>query len=194
MISMTNKKLAIASIVMFAVVLGMGMIAPAMAKPDQAADPKIVVRLTGTDIGEERTVPDIDGDGVDDSALCFDVNLEDIKTGKIVGIATDCLSEITPVGDGLALVGTTTFNFNDGNQLTSRGITTVQPVTDGSPSMTHITGSIPDADDNNILSGTGKFQDASGPVRLSGAVNMEPQGDGSLQITFDCLFVIDLEK
>ena len=189
---MISKTLTIATIAMVAVVIGMGMIAPAMAKADQAADPKIVVRLVGTDIGETRDVPDIDGNPA--TGLCFDLNLEDVKTGKIVGTATDCLSNITGVGDGLALVGTTTFNFNDGNQLVSRGTTTVQPVTDGSPSMTHITGSIPNSDDNNILSGTGKFQDTSGPVRLSGAVNMVPQLDGSRQITFDCLFVIDAAK
>lgn len=191
---MINKTLTVAATAMFAIVLGMGMVAIAMAEPDQAADPNIVVRLVGTAIGEDRMVPDIDGDEVDDPALCFDINLEDVKTGKIIGTATDCLSDITSVGDGLSLVGTTTFNFNEGNQLTSRGITTVQPVTDGSPNMTHITGSIPDVNGNSILSGTGKFYDASGPVRLSGAVNMVPQDDGSLQITFDCLFVIDLEK
>lgn len=179
---------------MFALVLGIGMISTAMANPEHIANPNIAVRLVGTDIGEDRIVPDIDGDGIDDSALCFDVNLQDIKTGNIIGTATDCLSDITSVGDGLALVGTTTFNFNDGNQLTSRGITTVQPVTNGSASVTHITGSIPDIDENSILSGTGKFYNTSGTVRLSGAVNMAPQADDTLQITFDCLFVIDLEK
>ena len=192
--AMTNKTLTVAATAMFAIVLGMGMVATTMAEPDQAADPNIVVRLVGTAIGEDRMVSDIDGDEIDDPALCFDINLEDVQTGKIIGTATDCLSDITSVGDGLSLVGTTTFNFNDGNQLTSRGITTVQPVTDGSPNMTHITGSIPDVNDNSILSGTGKFYDASGPVRLSGAVNMVSQDDGSLQITFDCLFVIDLDK
>lgn len=191
---MTNKTLIVATIAMFAIILGIGMVAPTMAEPGKAADPNIVVRLVGTAIGEDRTVPDIDGDGIGDPALCFDINLEDVKTGKIIGTATDCLSNITSVGDGLSLVGTTTFDFNNGNQLVSRGITTVQPITDGSPNMTHITGSIPDVNENNILSGTGKYHNASGPVRLSGAVNMAPQDDGSLQITFDCLFVINLEN
>ena len=77
---MTNKTLTITTIVMFALVLGIGMVAPTMAEPN--ADPNIVVRLVGTDIGEDRTVPDIDGDGIDDPALCFDVNLEDIKLDK----------------------------------------------------------------------------------------------------------------
>jgi len=187
-----TKILTSSVIAVFVISLGIIVMTPAMASP--SADPNIVVRLVGTAIGEDRTVPDIDGDGIDDQALCFDINLENIKTGKIIGVATDCLSEITPVGDGLSLIGTTTFNFNDGNQLVSRGITTVQPITDGSPNMTHITGSIPDVNENNILSGTGKYHDASGPVRLSGAVNMEPQDDGTLQITFDCLFVISLDK
>jgi len=191
---MTNKILTVATIAIFVIVLGIGMVAPTMAEPDKAAEPNIVIRLVGTAIGEDRMVPDIDGDGIDDSALCFDINLKDVKTGKMIGTATDCLSNITSVGYGLSLVGTTTFDFNDGNQLVSRGITTVQPVTDGSPNMTHITGSIPDVNENNILSGTGKYHDASGPVRLSGAVNMVTQDDNSLQITFDCLFVINLDR
>jgi len=185
-----TKILTSSAIVIFVISLGIIM-TPAMANP--SADPNIVVRLVGTAIGEDRIVPDIDGDGIDDQALCFDINLEDIKTGKIIGTATDCLSNVVEVGDGLSLVGTTTFDFNDGNQLVSRGITTVQPVTAGSQSVTHITGSISDVNENNILSGTGKYNDVSGQVRLSGAVNMEPQDDGTLQIAFDCLFVISLD-
>lgn len=187
-----NKHITIALVALVAVTLSVTSITQtSMAKPDNAADPNIMVRLVGTDVGDVRTVPIVDGTGTD-TGLCFDLDMEDVKTGKIIGTATDCLSDITPVGDGLALVGTTTFNFNDGNQLTARGLTTVQPTTHGSPDVTHITGAIPTADENSILSGTGKFLDATGQVRLSGAVNLSNVGND--EITFDCMFVIDLEK
>lgn len=83
-------------------------------------------------------------------------------------------------------------DVTDGNQLTSRGQTTVQPTTIGSPDVTHITGAIPATDENSILSGTRKFQDATGQVRLSGSVNLDNLGSG--EITFDCLFVINLDR
>ena len=69
-----------------------------------------VLRLLGTGEAYEGFVPDIDGDGNDDAALCFDVDLLD-ASGRKIGTATDCLSNITPVGGGLALVGTTIFHF-----------------------------------------------------------------------------------
>ena len=56
-------------------------------------------------------VPDIDGDGNDDAAFCFDVDLIDLKNNKVIGTATDCLSNITPVGDGVSAVGTTYFHL-----------------------------------------------------------------------------------
>ena len=76
----------------------------------------IIVQLIGTDTGIERTVPDIDGDGIDDTGLCFDVSLVDTRTERVIGTATDCLSDITEVGTegGLAVIGTTFFNFPGG--------------------------------------------------------------------------------
>ena len=147
-----------------------------------------VVRLIGTAVGEMRSVPDIDGDGIEDMGNCFDLTLVDAYTGKILGTATDCLSEITTVGDGLALVGTAFFNFENGTVVT-RGLTTVQPTTHGSSSMTHITGAIPTSTSNDILEGTGEFEGLQGGVRLSGAVNLSNiQSDN--EITFNCVFVI----
>ena len=149
-----------------------------------------VLRLAGTATGEECTVPEIEDSGTTD-ALCFTVGLVDMTqgiSGNVVGTATDALSDIVAVGDGLALVGTTTFNLPEG-QIVSRGLTTVQPTTHGSASATHITGAIPSPGDNSILSGTKKYKNATGTVRLSGAVNMTDFPT----ITFDCLFVIDLD-
>lgn len=170
--------------------LGSG-IAAAAAAAKPAKGHNIIVALKGTGTAQARTVPDIDGDSVDDPATCFDIDLVDLKTDNVIGSASDCLSDITPVGDGLALVGTTYFNFNEGT-LISRGLTTVQPTTHGSPDVTHITGAIPSPGDNNIVGGTGPFVGATGTVRLSGAVNMSKlNSDG--EITFDCVFVIDLD-
>jgi hypothetical protein len=152
----------------------------------------VIVALKGTAVGEMRPVA-FGAQGDDAQALCFDLDLIDLKTGRQIGTATDCLSNIQPVGDGIALVGRTIFNF-PGGTLVTRGLTSVQPKTHGSPTVTHITGAIPAPGENSILSGMGRFKNAAGSVRLSGAVKMEPLADGRLQMTFDCIFVIDLEQ
>ena len=69
--------------------------------------------------------------------------------------------------------------------------TTVQPVTHGSPGITHITGAIPGPDSQDILHGTKRFAGATGRVRLSGAVDLSLSAEDV--VTFDCLFVIDLD-
>lgn len=153
--------------------------------------PYRVLRLEGTGIAVETTVADIDGDGVDDDATCFSVPMIDVATGVNVGTATDCLSDIQTVGQGLSLVATTTFKFADGS-LVARGQTTVQPVLAGSDGVTHITGAIPSSSTESIIAGTGAYENASGGVRLSGAVNMSRlESDG--EIDFDCLFVLPVE-
>jgi hypothetical protein len=145
------------------------------------------LRLKGVGHGYDGTVPDIDGDGVDDPATCFDVGLYD-SAGKMIGTATDCLSDITPVGDGLALVGTTIFNLPNGTFVT-RGSTTVQPLTtSGASPATHITGAIAEDGTNGVLYGTGAFEGFKAQVRLSGAVNMSEVDSGI--IVFDCLFMV----
>ncbi len=160
----------------------------------QSAEAKnsIVVALRGTDTGELRPSP---VPGETKELLCFDIDLIDIKTGKIIGTASDCL-EVLGMDEcgGLRVIGTTVFNFQGGT-LISRGLTSVQPVTHGSVDRTHITGSIPSEGDNSILHGTKRFKNAAGPVRLSGAVSMQPDlpSTGELTISFDCLFVIELE-
>ena len=148
----------------------------------------VVIRLLGDAEGYEGTVSDIDGDGVDDPAVCFDVDILD-ASGKKIGTATDCLSEITPVDGGLALVGTTIFRLQNGT-FTSRGYTTVQPVTTNAPTpATHTTGAIPMDGANGIIAGTGAFKNFQAQVRLSGAVNLSRlESDG--RIAFDCLFAV----
>ena len=145
------------------------------------------LRLKGVGHAYDGMVPDIDGDGVDDPALCFDVDLYD-SAGLKIGTATDCLSNITEAGGGLALVGTTIFNLPNGTFVT-RGNTTVQPLTTSVASpATHITGAIPEDGSNGVLHGTGAFEGFEAQVRLSGAVNMSNLGDGI--IVFDCLFTV----
>ena len=101
-----------------------------------------VLRLVGTAVARQGKVMDIDGDGQEDDALCFEVDLLDAG-GKKIGTAIDCLSAITPVGDGMALVGTTIFNLPNGTFI-ARGYTTVQPLTTTVPSpATHTTGAVP---------------------------------------------------
>ena len=147
-----------------------------------------VVRLVGDAEGYDGTVSDIDGDQVDDPAVCFDVDVLD-ASGRKIGTATDCLSFIENVGGGMALVGTTTFRFANGT-FVSRGYTTVQPVTTDEPTpVTHTTGAVPMAGENGILSGTGAYRNFEAEVRLSGAVNLSRLGSEG-RIAFDCLFAI----
>lgn len=87
----------------------------------------LVLNLVGAVSMYESTVPDIDGDEVDDDAICFDVNLVDMKNNHVIGTATDCLSNITPTGTGLSLVGTSFFHMPQGT-IIPRGKTTVQPI------------------------------------------------------------------
>ncbi len=148
----------------------------------------MVLRLFGSAVARPGTVPDIDGDGVDDDALCFDIDILDAAGNKI-GTATDCLSNIVGVGDGMALVGTTYFHLRNGT-FVSRGSTTVQPVTTTDPTpATHATGAIPMPGSNGIIAGDGAFAGLDAEVRLSGAVNLS-RLDSEGRIAFDCLFAV----
>jgi hypothetical protein len=167
----------------------------ALAIEDNAGK-HLVLNLIGTGYMYESTVPDIDGDGIDDPAICFDVNVFDTNNDKILGAGTDCLSNIQPVGTGLALVGTSIFNLSGGTLMT-RGNTTVQPVlqqtiTSAGQRITHITGAA--GTGNAILAGSGRFKHATGSARLSGMVDMSSfGGDVGDPITFDCLLVINMD-
>ena len=173
-------------------ILAIAILSTIFATSSALAGETHVVALRGTDTGELRPSP---VPGEDKELLCFDVDLIDLKTGDVIGTAADCL-EVLGMDEcgGIQVVGTTVFNFPQGT-LISRGNTSVQPKTHGSAGITHITGSIPQAGDNDVLYGTKRFKGATGPVRLSGAVNMQPDvpATGDLTITFDCIFVIELE-
>lgn len=152
-----------------------------------------VVQLLGT--AQSRPLSDdeiaiLDADQtMIDEALCYDLDLVDPETGNVIGRATDCLLSIAGVGDGLFIEAATFFHLPEGT-LVAGGQTTVKPKTGGSPTVTHITGSIPSPGENSILYGSGRFHDAEGSVRLSGAVNL---ANATAEITFDCLFVVNLD-
>ena len=97
--------------------------------------------------------------------------------------------------DGDFIQFITFFHFDEGT-VVSLSLTTAQPISDPLPSSgpTHITGE--SSSGNNVLAemGTGKYQGVKGSTRLSGSVDMrEFTGPGS-QVTFDCIFVINLDK
>ena len=131
-----------------------------------------------------------------DANWCFDAEMQDAVTGRRVGDGVDCLKVVGGDGIGIEVIGTTFFNFdNQRGNIVSQGMTTVQPVLHGSEGFTHITGAIPQDGDNNVISGTRTFRNATGPVRLSGAVNMsEFNGNFGDTIFFSCLFILDLKK
>lgn len=163
--------------------------------PAQPADRQIVVILEGTSTGVETMVPDVNGDGMPDPGICWDLNMVDARTNTVVGKATDCLSFFDLDGTGVKPVGTTFFRFPQGT-LVSRGKNTAQPVlwdpannADVDPDVTMVTGAFPAPGMNNILSGTRAFARARGRVRFSGAVRIHSDG---LTVTFSCIFIINL--
>ena len=156
------------------------------AMPANGAQP-MILNLRGTGTVEMRTIV---LDGVPTPNKCFTVDVIDVSTQRVVGKGTDCLA--AQPGDeypeGLEVVGTTTFDFDGGHTFTSRGLTSVQPKTHGSPAITHVTGAIPPEGENSIVDATGRFQGMQARVRLSGAVNMSRMEQG--QVYFDCIFVV----
>ncbi len=161
----------------------------------QPADQRFVVIVEGTAAGAPAMVPDINGDGSPDPAMCWDVNLVDAKTNRVMGTARDCLSFANLDGTGDKPFTTTYFHFPQGT-LVAHGKTTGQPVLwdpsknpDVDPNVTLVTGTFPAPGVNNIVSGTGRFAGARGRVRLSGAARPHPDG---VTVTFNCIFIIDL--
>jgi hypothetical protein len=157
------------------------------ASAEESEGPKnFVVNLQGTAEAVLRTFDAVD-------YLCFDVDLVNPATGRIIGPATDCLElgSIVPIGDdgGFGINNLTFFGL-PGGTVASLSRTTIQPVEDASHGPTHITGEVSSGD--NILThlSTGRFEYATGNTRLSGQVDMSLFGDGI--ITFDCIFVVDI--
>ena len=122
---------------------------------------------------------------------------------EIIGTGIDCLYS-TPAVDGttdtnFGVAAIAMYKFSDGT-LVSSGKTSVGVVSatfgDGpvnfkdnsSPIVNLLTGSIPDADSNSILVGTGKYKGTTGTIRLSGGMYM-----GDDQVYFNCVWETDLK-
>jgi hypothetical protein len=185
------------STILLAVSMAMGLSTPVLAG-DNGGGKHFILNVIGTGYQYTGLVPDLDNDGVEDEALCFDVALVDGKNRRILGTATDCLAEISDqtASGNIMLTGTTFFHLRNGTLIT-RGKTTVAPVeqktiTPYGQAITHITGAA--GTGNAIIGGTGRFADRTGTARLSGMVDLSGFGAAHGDpIAFDCLFMIDLD-
>jgi hypothetical protein len=160
----------------------------------------IGVRLVGTATAYDSSEL-FDAFGIDaPPSFCWNFDLEDISTGNVIGEVTDCAAIVGVVGGtlgvddiedlGFQIIGTTLFHL-PGGTIGTQVLTTVQPVTHGSPDITHITGAIPQTEENNVIYGDGRFATAEGTARLSGSGDLS----GFLAtgaVYFDCIFVLNL--
>ena len=147
----------------------------------------VVLQFRGTDDSPtQQQVPDPTGPGTI-AADCFTIDLVDVNKDKVVGQATDCISVVGVANGGLQVVETATFDFGGGHTFTAQGLVSVQATTHGSPGVTHITGSISPAGQNDIIAGTGRYEGLQATVRLSGAADLSAF---PAAVTFDCLFVV----
>lgn len=160
---------------------------------DRTRQQQQVLHVTGGGAAYPCTVP-VTNFGTT-SAGCVDANITDLKTGEFVGIFTDALNDqqFTPDG-GFVITSTSTFRLPLGDVVT-RARVTVLPVSAAAfalnaalPNVTHITGSVPTAGVNNVLSGTKLYKFATGQYRVSGAVDLSIPGSEM----FNCIFVLDL--
>jgi hypothetical protein len=180
------------------------------------ASADVAVKFFGTATAGElspeiaRAVAD---SGVDvEGFACFELPLFDLQTGHRRGVGLDCLNVFDTAGDanGAGLqIEAKTFFFLPQGLIVNHGCTSVRPVFSGvgDAGTTHITGSIPSGefggapgelqpaicqDTGGIVLATGGFERFTGEVRLSGAVDLS--NAGADEITFSCLFLLDLER
>lgn len=160
----------------------------------------LVLKLAGIAFMYPMEVPGMEEGDDPMPAMCFDLDVIDLKNNRNIGTGTDCLSNVAMDENGnVALIGTTFF-YLPGGKLITRGAVTVQPVpedfnlvsADGHP-YSHITGSASTSEHNSIIGGTGKYENSTGRARLSGMVDMAEftmnEGD---PLAFSCLFVVDV--
>lgn len=162
---------------------------PVQAQATDFADKgPMILNLRGSAVAESRT---FNINGTPTSAMCFTVDLLDVRTQQVVGKGTDCIVAKPDErhASGLEVIGTTIFDLGNGNTITSRGLTTVQATTHGSPGITHVTGAIPPQGENSVIDGTGRFQGLRARVRLSGAVDMSRM-EAEKRVYFDCIFIV----
>lgn len=152
----------------------------------------VVLAFQGTGDLSIGPVPDpgnVLGD-LADEALCFTVDLVDVRRDRVVGEATDCFVVLeADENGGTQVFGTSTFDFGGGHAFTSQALVSVQPTTVETPGRTHITGAVPLPWENTVIKGTGRYEGFQASVRLAGAVDLSKlMSEG--KVTFDCLFAI----
>ena len=156
-----------------------------------APPPRIVVEFLSQDVGELR---DIDGTMM----MCFDGVYVDLATGIVVGTGSDCLdlSSIEDGEGGSFVISNTTFFDLHGGTIKTAQRTSIMPVVQGDTGdeetlATHFSA---DFSRGVILSGTGRFHNATGTARLHGAVDLsEFDGNEGSPIGFNCVFILDLD-
>ena len=135
-------------------------------------------------------------------AGCWAIDLIDSASQIPLGVGIDCLVPLDgdpdSNGSGISLMALSLFVMESGT-LVTQGLTSVRPFRDEIPlyggigdaggNVTHMTGSIP-SDKSGVIGGTGVFADKVGAARVSGAVNL---ANFPAQITFDCLWIVEVE-
>lgn len=130
-------------------------------------------------------------------AGCWAVDLIDSASQIPLGTGIDCLEPLSDADDsqgaGISLRALSLFVMKSGTIVTL-GLTSVRPFRDGNignanGAVSHMTGSIP-SDKSGVIGGTGAFADKIGAARVSGAVFL---GNFPAQITFDCLWIVEVE-
>lgn len=173
------------------------LVAILLISPVMAEQP-IMLKVDGVGHMRNAAVPAFSGVGTE-PAMCFDLALLDLTTGKRIGRATDCMSEVVPnEHGGLVTVATTTF-FVEGGSATVQTFVSVQPVTqpgrfidrDGR-NYTHMSGAV--RDQSKVIASTGTLSGISGTSRISGLLDMGHfnQVEGDIVI-FNCLFEVYLD-
>lgn len=208
--TLDSKRLVSVPIAAFALTLA---VTGLLAAPAHASG--VAVKFFGTATGGDvsaGSLAAIEETGVDVTGFgCFELPVLDLETGREVGVGVDCLNVFDDTGDlsgdGLQIEAKTFFFLPQGT-IVNHGCTSVRPFFGGvgNVGVTHMTGSIgpnevggtPDANmpdqcagAGGIVHTSGGFQNRSGEVRLSGAVDLTNAGAG--EITFSCLFVIDFD-
>jgi hypothetical protein len=152
----------------------------------------LVVQLKGKATGETRSIPPIEATRTTSEGNCFEVDLSDVMTDKVIGTAMRCFTDVKTVGDGMTLTDTTFFRLREGT-IVSRQRTVIQPALDSWPDVTHLSMAIPAPFANTVLAdtGSGAFKGVSGSTRLAGAMDMRQFRERN-EIAFNDIALIKL--
>jgi hypothetical protein len=153
----------------------------------------LVVQLKGKAVGETRSIPPIEATRTTSEGNCFEVDLSDVMTDKVIGTAMRCFTDIKTIGDGMTLTDTTFYRLREGT-IVSRERTMIQPAIDGSlPDVTHIAMALAAPFANTVLAdaGSGAFKGVPGSTRLAGAMDMRQFRERN-EIAFNDIALIKL--